>query len=199
MLLTVSRIDRRARYKGLFEIAESLPLVLASEPRARWVVAGSGDDLEELRARSRELGVADSVTFLGEVPDAELAKLYPDAAALVLPSIADVSGPSVTGEGFGLVYAEAGAFGVPSIASTAGGGSLDFVVHEKTGLLVPPGDREALAAAILRLLEDHDLREQLGTAARDCVLKCHRLGDFSASLRSALAPNVADHSAAQAC
>jgi phosphatidyl-myo-inositol dimannoside synthase len=185
-LLTVSRIDRGARYKGHFEIAQSLPLLLARQPNARWIVAGEGDDLDALRVRCRDLGVAEAVTFLGHVPDAELANLYAEAAALVLPSVADVTASSPTGEGFGLVYAEAGAFGVPSIASTAGGGGLDFVIHERTGLVVPPADSESLAAAMLRLLEDHELRKRLGAAARQRVLERHLMPHFGASIRSAL-------------
>lgn len=185
-LLTVSRIDRGTRYKGHFEIAQSLPLLLARQPNARWIVAGEGDDLDALRARCRDLGVAEAVTFLGHVSDGELANLYTDAAALVLPSVADVAASSPTGEGFGLVYVEAGAFGVPSIASAAGGGGLDFVIHESTGLVVPPADSESLAAAMLRLLEDHELRKRLGAAARQRVLERHLMPHFSASIRSAL-------------
>ena len=104
------------------------------------------------------------MNFLGDVTDAQLANLYA-SAAFVLPSVADVAAPVPSGEGFGLVYAEAGAFGVPAIASVAGSGSLDFVVHDRTGLTVPPGDREALAIAMFRLLEDRELRERLGEAA----------------------------------
>jgi phosphatidylinositol alpha-1,6-mannosyltransferase len=185
-LLTVSRIDRGARYKGHFEIADSLPLLLKHEGNARWIVVGDGDDLDALRAHCRDRGLAEAVTFRGHVSDAELANLYADAAALVLPSVADVAASSPTGEGFGLVYAEAGAFGVPSIASAAGGGSLDFVIHESTGLVVPPADSESLVAAMLRLLEDHELRKRLGATARQRVLERHLMPHFSASIRSAL-------------
>ena len=185
-LLTVSRINRDHRYKGHFEIAESLPLVLARQPKARWIVAGDGDDLGALRAYCREIGVAEAVTFLGRVSDRELSNQYAHAAALVLPSVADATASPPTGEGFGLVYAEAGAFGVPSIASAAGGGSLDFVIHEHTGLVVPPADSETLAAAMLRLLEDCRLRKRLGTAARQRVLERHLLPHFSESIRSTL-------------
>jgi glycosyltransferase involved in cell wall biosynthesis len=191
-LLTVSRIDRSARYKGHFEIAESMPLVLAREPNARWIVAGEGDDLDALRARCRALGVAEAVTLLGHVSDPQLASLYADAAALVLPSATDAAAPTPTGEGFGLVYAEAGAFGVPSIASTAGGGSLDFVINEGTGLLVPPADSTRLAAAMLRLLDDHELRNRLGAAARRRVRERHLMPHFRANLRSALFGDTAE-------
>jgi glycosyltransferase involved in cell wall biosynthesis len=192
-LLTVSRIERTARYKGHFEIAASLPLLFGRRPDARWIVAGEGDDLDALRARCRVLGVAEKVCFLGYVSDSQLADLYDDAAALVLPSSTDAGAPIPTGEGFGLVYAEAGAFRVPSIASTAGGGSLDFVINERTGLLVPPAEPEALADAMLRLLDEDELRNRLGAAARQLVLTRHLMPHFSASLRSALSAAVGDH------
>ncbi|MEK6274458.1 MAG: glycosyltransferase family 4 protein [Actinomycetota bacterium] len=185
-LLTVSRITREERYKGHFDIAESLPLLLARQPTARWIVAGQGDDVEALRVHCQDLGVAEAVTFLGQVSDAQLANLYADAAAFVLPSVTNATAPSPSGEGFGLVYAEAGAFGVPSIASSEGGGSLDFVIHERTGLTVPPADPEALATAMLRLLEDPGLRARLGTAARVRVSERHLLPHFAASVQSAL-------------
>jgi phosphatidylinositol alpha-1,6-mannosyltransferase len=186
-LLTVSRISRDERYKGHFHIADSLPMLLERRPDARWIVAGTGDDLEALRSRCRDLGLGDAVTFLGDVTDAQLANLYASAAAFVLPSVANVAAPVPSGEGFGLVYAEAGAFGVPAIASVAGGGCLDFVVHDRTGLTVPPGDREALAIAMFRLLEDRELRERLGEAARVRVRERHLMPHFAANLNSALA------------
>lgn len=185
-LLSVSRINRGERYKGLFDIAESLPHVLAREPDARWIVAGHGDDLQELKARCEGLGVAEAVSFLGRVSDAQLADLYANAAVFVLPSVADAAARSPSGEGFGLVYAEAGAFAVPSIASAAGGGSLDFVKHERTGLTVPPADPQALATAMLRLLEDGELHDRLGAAARTLVSEQHLTPHFAASIRSAL-------------
>jgi phosphatidyl-myo-inositol dimannoside synthase len=187
-LLTVSRINRDERYKGHFHIAESLPLLLERRPDARWIVAGSGDDLDALRSRCRDLGVSDAVRFLGHVSDAQLANLYASAAAFVLPSVANVVASSPRGEGFGLVYAEAGAFGVPAIASVSGGGSLDFVVHNRTGLTVPPGDREALATAMFRLLEDHEMRSRLGEGARARVRERHLMPHFATSLHHALAP-----------
>jgi phosphatidylinositol alpha-1,6-mannosyltransferase len=185
-LVTVSRINRDERYKGHFEVAESLPRVLARQPTARWIVVGDGDDVDALRARCQELGISEAVSFLGHVSDERLADLYADATIFVLPSVANAEAPSPRGEGFGLVYVEAGAFGIPSIASAAGGGSLDFVIHERTGLTVRPADPEALATAMLRLLEDEDLRARLGSAARVRVKERHLMPHFAASVHSAL-------------
>jgi glycosyltransferase involved in cell wall biosynthesis len=187
VLLTVSRVSRQDRYKGHFTIAQSLPRVLEAHPGARWIVAGAGDDLLALQAECRRLGVLDAVSFEGRVPDARLAELYRSACAFVMPSVTDLRSDRPTGEGFGLVYAEAGAFGVPSIASTAGGGAAELVEDGVTGMTVAPGDSAALAAAITEMLADSDLRTRLGTAARARVMGRHVPSRFTEDLRQALA------------
>lgn len=96
---------------------------------------------------------------LGMIPHAELEGLYARAALIVCPS---------RREGFGVACAEAMAYGRPAVASAVGG-LLDLVVDGETGLLVEPGDRPALRAAIDRLLGDRELRARLGAAARKHV------------------------------
>ena len=98
-----------------------------------------------------------NVTFLGLMPHKEVQRLYQACDILVLPSIVQ--------EGHPLVICEAMAAGKPVIASQVGG-IPETVVNGKTGILVPPGDAEALASAIHRLVEDRNLREQMGHAAR---------------------------------
>jgi glycosyltransferase involved in cell wall biosynthesis len=95
----------------------------------------------------------------GFVPHYELGPLYDRAAVVAVPS---------RREGFGVVCAEAMAHGRPVVASRVGG-LLDLVVHEETGLLVPPRDVEALRAALKRLLDDRELRERMGTKARERI------------------------------
>lgn len=185
-LLTVSRLVREHRYKGHFEIVRALPRVLETCPGARWVVIGGGDDVPALRARCVELGVIDHVTLSSDVDEEALGDRYRGAAALVLPSVADATSVPPIGEGFGLVYAEAGAFGVPSIASTEGGGALDFVVHDRTGLLVEPGASDALARAMVAMLQDTDRRSRLGAHAQALVRERHLPEHFTAALRRAL-------------
>lgn len=185
-LLTVSRLVRQHRYKGHFEIAKALPRVLETCPRARWTVVGGGDDAPALRARCVELGVAERVTLTSGIGDEALGDHYRGAAAMVLPSVADASSVPPIGEGFGLVYAEAGAFAVPSIASTAGGGALDFVAHDRTGLLVAPGAGNELADAMVAMLKDADRRSRLGKNARALVRERHLPEHFAAGLGRAL-------------
>jgi glycosyltransferase involved in cell wall biosynthesis len=93
----------------------------------------------------------------GFVPRPELERLYDEAAIVACPS---------RREGFGVTCLEAMAHGKPVIATDVGG-LRDLVVHEETGLLIPPRDRKALRAALDRLLRDRDLRLRLGSAARE--------------------------------
>jgi glycosyltransferase involved in cell wall biosynthesis len=98
---------------------------------------------------------------LGFVPHHSLGPLYERAAVVAVPSHR---------EGFGVVCAEAMAYGRPVVASAVGG-LLDLVVDGETGLQVPPRDPGALRAALQRLLGDRDLRKRLGAAARERVQK----------------------------
>lgn len=184
VVLTVGRMDRDHRYKGHLWVAEAWPLVIAARPDARWLVIGDGNDVGALEARCVELGIQETVIVRRSVDDGELADAYAHAAVMVLPSIADVDATPPTGEGFGLVYAEAGAFGVPSIAAVSGGGSSDIVEDGISGLTVQPGDSGALALAILALLDDAELRRRLGTAARDRVRERHLPDGFAARVRA---------------
>jgi phosphatidyl-myo-inositol dimannoside synthase len=181
-LVTVSRIASEQRYKGHFAVAEALPDVIARQPNVLWTVVGEGDDLPSLHSRCEALGISQSVEFLGRIDDEELRAVYQSSTVLVMPSVTDAAARPPYGEGFGLVYAEAAAHGVPSIGSTAGGGSLDFVEHGRTGLQVPPDDKAALTEAILRLLEDTELRARLGAEARERVAKRHTSEHFAAAL-----------------
>lgn len=185
VLLTVSRLVPENRFKGHFIIAKSMPAVLAQRPRIRWVVVGHGSDLPAIQARCRAVGIDHAVEFTGRIDDEELAEAYRRADVFVLPSSADPEARPPVGEGFGLVFAEAGAFWLPSIGSSRGGGSLDFIEHGKTGLTVPPEDAVALSDAVIRLANDPELRWRLGQAARERVMSRHLPAHFALALRDA--------------
>ncbi len=124
-----------------------------------YVVVGDGPEKARLEARARELGLTEQVTFLGWRPHDEALGLMARADAFVLPSAP---------EGFGLVYAEAMAQGTPVIACR-GEGPDDFVEDDVSGLLVPPGDADAVARAIARLLDDRAAAARLAAAGRAAV------------------------------
>jgi len=121
-----------------------LDLLAASDNGMKLTIAGDGP------LRDRVPGA------LGFVSHDKLGPLYDRAAVVAVPSHR---------EGFGVVCAEAMAHGRPVVAGAVGG-LLDLVVHEETGLLVPPRDVEALRAALHRLLDDDELRARLGANAR---------------------------------
>lgn len=153
-LLIVGRMATTERYKGHDQILEALPGLLATRPDLRLVVAGDGDDRPRLEARAAELGVAPQVLFTGFVSEATLAELYRRCAVFAMPS---------RGEGFGLVYLEAMRAGRPCVAARASAAA-EVVEDGETGLLVDQDDREDLAGALGRLLDEPDLARSLGEA-----------------------------------
>jgi len=126
-----------------------------TQPSVRVEFAGDGD-LEGLRRRAAELGLAERVRFAGWIGTRERDELLARCALFVLPSHA---------EGLPMSLLEAMAAGCPVVASAVGG-IPDLVVHGANGLLVPPGDRDSLALALERLLVDRDLAARLGSEAR---------------------------------
>jgi phosphatidyl-myo-inositol dimannoside synthase len=153
-VLTVGRMASAERYKGHDELLDAWPRLAARVPAARLVLVGTGDDVPRLKQKAVRLGIASSVIFTGFVSRATLTALYRHAALFALPS---------RREGFGLVYLEAMAEGLPCIGSThdAAGDVIDDGV---TGILVDQGDTGALADRLAALLVDEPRRAAMGTA-----------------------------------
>jgi phosphatidylinositol alpha-1,6-mannosyltransferase len=161
-VITVARLEDR--YKGFDVTIRALPLIRARVPDARWVVVGDGSLRDELQAMASSHGVADCVTFAGPLDDGARDAWLDRADVFVMPSRL-MPGGLGGGEGFGIVYLEAGAHGLPCVAGNVGG-SVDAVIDGETGLLVDPTDHVAVADAIADLLLDSDLRLRLGEAGR---------------------------------
>ena len=138
---------------------DALPL-LPAQLHAKLVIIGDGAERSRLEAQVRERGLQHRVEVRGRVAEQELRRAYAAASALVLPAIVDARGDT---EGLGVVLLEAMSYGVPVIGSDLGG-ITDIVVDGQTGLLVPPQDSAALAAALERLATDRDLAKRLGEA-----------------------------------
>ncbi len=158
-IVTVARL--KDRYKGHDVLIRALGLVRAHVADVEWVVIGDGPLREELEQLARSQGLNGAVRFLGSVSDEERDAWLARADLLAMPSRLPENG--LAGEGFGLAYLEAGAFGKPVVAGAAGG-ALDAVVDGETGLLVDPTDPKAVGEAITRLLLDEDLAHRLGSA-----------------------------------
>jgi phosphatidylinositol alpha-1,6-mannosyltransferase len=158
--VTIARL--RDRYKGHDVLMRSLAIVRERVPEVQWVVIGDGPLRGELEALSRAEGVADAVRFLGSVSDEERDAWLRRCDLLAMPS--RLPGDGKAGEGFGIAYLEAAAYGKPVVAGNVGG-PLDAVVDGESGLLVDPTDPLAVADAITRLLQDRALAHRLGDAA----------------------------------
>jgi O-antigen/teichoic acid export membrane protein/glycosyltransferase involved in cell wall biosynthesis len=151
--------SRLTALKGVQHLIAAMPAVLARAPGARLAIAGAGNFEPALRAQTRQLHLDGAVRFLGFV--AEPADLLRMAGLCVYPS-------AEPRETLPTTILEAYALGVPVIA-TATGGIPDIVEHERTGLLVPPGDPAALADAITALLADGARARRLAAAGREFV------------------------------
>jgi glycosyltransferase involved in cell wall biosynthesis len=132
---------------------------VAGEPDVSLVIAGDGPERASLQHRASELGLDGRVRFLGSVPRDTVLRLFRSADASVLSS---------RWENFPHTVVESLAVGCPVIA-TAVGGVPEVVKDGVNGLLVPPGDAPALAAAISRFFSDHELRMRLAAAAPGSV------------------------------
>ncbi len=155
-------VGRLASNKGLLGLLDAFAPLARRDPTARLVIVGEdGGMAAQVDQRAGTLGIGGPVRRLGYVADdRELAALYREARATVLPS---------EYEAFGLVLLESLAQGTPVIATRVGGVP-EFIGDGESGLLVPPGDAAALAGAIDRLWADPALGRRLGSTGRDRVV-----------------------------
>jgi phosphatidylinositol alpha-1,6-mannosyltransferase len=157
-VLSVSRLERGDRYKGIVTVIEALSQL--DDLSLHYIIVGQGNDMVFLREVAARCGVAQRVHFLQGISDAQLVNMYTQCKAFVLPS---------GKEGFGIVFLEAMYFGAPVIAA-AEKGALDVVKDGETGLLVRFGDSMAVKKAIERLNTDTALREHLREHGRATVV-----------------------------
>jgi phosphatidylinositol alpha-1,6-mannosyltransferase len=161
-ILTIARLQDR--YKGHDVLIEALARVRAQVQDVEWVVIGDGPLRAELELLARSAGVADAVRFLGSLSDEQRDRWLRRADLFAMPS--RLPGGHLAGEGFGIVYLEAAAYGKPVLAGNVGG-ALDAVADGESGLLVDPTDPEAVACAIVRLLLDRELARRLGAVGAE--------------------------------
>ena len=151
--------------KGYDVSLRAFALLKTDFPRLRYVVVGSQTDeplyFSMLMRLARELGVENDIDFLTNVSDAELNELYDQASVFVLTSV----NLGLHFEGFGMVFLEAAAHGLPSVG-TLGNGIADAVEDGGTGILVPQHDPEATARAIKAVLSDTGKAERMRIRAR---------------------------------
>ena len=152
--------------KGVEYVMRAFALAHARRPNMHLALAGEGEQFDYLENLSRELGVNENTTFLGrrtDVPD-----LLSAADSMLLASL---------NEGLPRISIEAMAAGKPVIA-TAVGATPEAVIDGETGILVPPKDVEAMATALIRLVDNSELQSRLGHAGRRHVERNYSVNNY---------------------
>jgi glycosyltransferase involved in cell wall biosynthesis len=155
-------VGRLVEKKGCEFLMRAMGAVQESHPEAELVILGDGPLRSRLESQAESLR---RVRFLGAVTPDEVREWMSRARVLSVPSIRAASGDA---EGFGMVFAEAAALGLP-VASFASGGIVESVAHQETGFLAAERDWEALGRYISRFLEDSELWNRMSRAGQQRV------------------------------
>jgi len=158
-ILSVARLDKVDRGKGITDVLEALPYVLDKYPGINYIIVGSGDDLPRLKELARKLNISENVIFTGRVTDFDLAYFYAHCEAFIMPS---------SKEGLGIVFLEAMAFSKPVIACACGG-SREVVVNGETGFLVTYGDIKEIQSALIKIVSNPVDAVKMGNAGRNLL------------------------------
>ena len=190
LVLTVARMAAAERYKGHDVVLRALPSVVAKIPNLTYAIVGEGDDRPRLEGLAQELGLSEHVVFTGEVTDSELAALYLRSEVFLLPAKTVIDKYYAKGEGFGIVFLEAMAFGKPVIGPNYGA-PMELIRHGETGLLVDPEDPASVAEALLSLLNEPDLAREMGKAGSEWVRRRYSCDSFRERLQKILTASTA--------
>lgn len=186
---TVAMIGRLSEEKGFDDGLRALSIVRESIPDLKILLVGDGNQHKALHDLATELGLIDSIEFYGELPH--------DRALRVAAGTDVILVPSKRVEGFSLIAVEAALLKRPVIGTSIGG-LPETILNGETGILVPPGESEPMATAITRLLTDADLRNRLGTRARERALQEFTLDRFVGEI-AALYEEILGSSGSAAC
>jgi glycosyltransferase involved in cell wall biosynthesis len=158
----VAFAGRLVREKGAEVLVRAFARVVKGLPDARLLLAGEGPERNHLKKLIANLNLSQSISMLGHLPHPELERKFSTVWIQAVPSLWE--------EPFGNVAAESMMRGTAVVASNSGG-FMEIVQDGQTGILVPPGDEVALAEALVLLLGNRDLAEQMGRAGREMALK----------------------------
>ncbi|MBC2680936.1 glycosyltransferase family 4 protein [Corynebacterium anserum] len=180
VIVAVSRVVPR---KGQDSLIEAMPGVLERVPEAHLLIVGPGSYADKLKDRAKKLGIENSVTFTGAVDFDELPGHYCAGDVFALPVRTQAGGLSV--EGLGIVFLEAQACGVATVAGN-GGGAPETVIDGNTGVVVRGSDKKDLARTLVTLLNDATLRERLGKQGRARVSRAWTWNRLREQLKAVL-------------
>ena len=185
VFLSVGRLQRR---KGHDTVIAALPAVRRILPQIRYVIVGDGPERGSLQEQARQTGVADITHFVGAVPEVDLPRWYRASDVFVLPNRAE----GVDFEGFGIVFLEAAASGLPVVGGRSGGVP-ETMIEGETGRLVGGTDSNELAGVMGELARMPEQRARFGRAGRERVVAdfswaraAARVADLDDVLRSPL-------------
>ncbi len=178
LVLSLSRLVPR---KGMDVLIDAAARLAPRVPDLQVAIAGGGRDRERLEKRVAATGAP--VTFLGRVPEEDLALVHGSADVYAMLCRSRWGG--LEQEGFGIVFLEAAAAGIPQVAGDSGGAS-EAVVDGETGFVVEPTDVDAVAAALERLLADDELRARMGAAGRTRAVEQFDYDRLAPQLASAI-------------
>jgi phosphatidylinositol alpha-1,6-mannosyltransferase len=159
VLLTVGRLVTR---KGHDRVISALPKIRDRIPAVEYVIVGTGSEERRLRRLAEEMGVTSVVRFIGSVPHHATRSYYEKCDVFIHPNRELENGEV---EGFGIVFLEASATGVPVIGGNSGG-TPDAIQNGITGYLVDPNSVDEIAERAISLLEDPSLRMRMGQAGQ---------------------------------
>lgn len=153
----IGSVGRICSEKNYVLLVEAFARVRRDLPNAHLVIVGDGSETPSIAATVKRLDLENAVTLPGMQSDVDTWLRAIDIFSL-----------SSTTEGTAMALLEAGAIGIPAVVTDVGGNP-EVVLHDKTGLVVPPGNAEALADAFLQLAQNCELRKSMGVAAREHV------------------------------
>lgn len=143
IILSVSRLAKSEKYKGIEKVIKVMPEILKEIPDLYYIIIGDGDDRKNLEKLAENLGISDRVIFKGYLPDEKLNFYYKNCDLFILPS---------KEEGFGIVFLEALYFGKPVIAGNKDA-SKETLLNGEIGILVDPDDLKEIKNAIVNVLK----------------------------------------------
>ena len=158
ILLTLARLEKR---KGHVLILKSIMNLKKYFPNIQYIIAGEGEELNNIKNKIKEYNLQDNVNLVGTVNENQKNYIFSNTDLMIMPTLDESSAKSI--EGFGIAYIEAANFKIPSIASNVGG-TPEAVIHNKTGLIIKGIDE--LDQAIKSLIDNKEKRLNLGQNAK---------------------------------
>ena len=157
-LLTLARLEKR---KGHSLILKSIFNLKKIYPDIQYIIAGNGDQLENIKNEIKKYNLETSVKLVGTINESQKKFIFNKTDIMIMPTLDETHSNSI--EGFGIAYIEAAQYGIPAIASNVGG-TPEAVLHNKTGLII--NNINKLDETIKKLIDNKQLRNQLGQNAK---------------------------------